>query len=308
MNKRGSKLLSAVLAVSQKDKKLLKESLLKLEKSVKLSGFQPEFVLVANGTKLDKPGYLKSKLRIIPTLKNLGFGSAINLGMSKAVSDWVIISCPDVLTDRDCLKQIFKSAKIKNCALIGPRVVLTDGTLQPTILPYPSLWQIFIEQSLLYKLWPSVFKSPLSDKKKYRKISSVEAVAAIFWLINRKAFLKVSGFDQGFFLYFEDVDFCRRLISSGQKIYYNPLGRVRHLAHQSTGGETDGTLYSQSLRKFLRKYYQGPYVYICYLIFVAGCSIRIVYWIIRRIFVRDNLMRHKIIGKITFLNKAAFFR
>lgn len=292
------------MVVSRKDKHLLAGSLRSLKRCVNYAGLKAEYILIANGINLTIPLRLKSEAKILKLNKNVGFGQAVNQGMVKAKSAWVIVSCPDVQPLKECIKNLIQLTKKRNCGLIGPAVLLPDGKIQRTILPYPSIWQIFIEQSFLYKLLPSIVKSPLTFQNNYIDITEIPAVAAIFWLVNRIAFQKIGGFDRNFFLYFEDVDLCLRLRKLGYRIYYSNKGQVRHFPHQSTGGETAGDLYRRSLWAFLNKYYPYYYVLLCQIIFLAGCLVRIVYWTLKRFIAENEKLRSQYNLKILFLKNA----
>ena len=275
---RNIKIISVIIAFVDNDKKYLKQCLISLEKAARYARINLEYILIANGTNISDINYLNSPVNVIKSNKNLGFGQAINLGVKNAIGEWCLLSCPDVMTDRSCLKNMFNGISNKNLAVIGPRVLLSDGSFQYSILPFPTLRQIFLEQSYLYKLFPRMFKSPLSDKAQYSKITYADAVAGIWWLFKKSAFEKAGGFDERFFLYFEDVELCQRLKQKGSKIAFNPNSQVRHLLHKSTGGEASGLLYYRSLHNYLTKYHGSVYIFLTLVVFIIGTLSRIFFW------------------------------
>jgi len=293
-------LVSVIVAFIDKDKKYLRECLTSIEKSANYAGIPLEFVLIANGTAIDSINYLSSPLKILKNKKNIGFGKAINQAVEHTKGDWCLLSCPDVISDKNTLKNIFKNINKNKLAIIGPKIILSDGSTQRTILSYPTLTNIFLEQSYLYKIFPSLFHSPLSNEKIYKDINYSDAIAAVFWLFNRKLFIKLGGFDKRFFLYFEDVEFCRRIKDAGYKIAYNPVSRVLHLEHKSTLGNTSGSLYFKSLNQYLSKYYDNLYKVSVLTIFISGCLIRLVLWLFAISFIKNGSGKIRAEKKIKF--------
>ena len=292
------KIFSAVIVFTEKDRKYLKNCLKSLERSASVGGLRIEFILFANSTDHINTGFLKSEVKKLTSKEKLGFGRAVNKAMKYVKRDWCFLVCPDVITGSMTIAEILPETSPKN-AIIAPKIIFPDGHVQPTILSLPGLYNIFIEQSYLYKLFPSIFKSPQNFGRIYAGKNSVEAIAAIWWLINVSSFRKAGGFDERFFLYFEDVDLCIRLKNLGYSLFYQPEAEAKHIPHQSTGGETRGDLYFQSLIKILKKYHSQFSVSLAASIFLSGSLIRLIYWIVLK-YLNKSLLS-KADKKIIFL-------
>ena len=284
-------ILSVIIAFIDRDKPLLKDCILSLEKSANGANVKLRFIFVANGT--NAPAYiLKNKYYVIRVSKNIGFGPAVNRGLKKVKTKWCFIACPDTRCEKSTIKALLPYIKrgllankqgdpLFKIAIVGPKVIEPDGKIQPTVVPIPTLKSIFIEQTYLYKLFPSIFPSPLSDPKQYNYAHRTDAVAAIWWLANRDAILRVGGFDERYFLYFEDVDLCKRLGRAGYSIIYVPQARILHLLHQSTGGAASGVLYKESMRIFLEKHYGAFISFLGCCFLILGSIMRLIYWSIK---------------------------
>lgn len=296
-------IITVLSVVSEKDRLFLKNCLTSVEYSAIKAGIKLRFRIFVNGTKLSKIHYLKSKVFVITSKSNIGFGNAVNRIFPKINSGWTIIVSPDVITSANCLKNIFPEFLNDNTALIGPRIKLPDGKLQYSVLPIPSIWNILTEQSYLYKLFPLFVNNSLSDYSFYKKMQNVNGIAAIWWLISNRAFWKVSGFDSNFFLYFEDIDLCKRVKIAGFEIIFNPASKVTHLMHQSTGGETNGMLYYKSLRKFLFKHYNKLIAGIAIIVFLTGSLLRLVFWINKYYLNHDRDKKLKANKKIKYFRE-----
>lgn len=268
--------LTVIIAFIDKDKKLLSDCILSHEESARSAGVKLRFILVANGANIPSI-HLNSPVTVIKIPQNLGFAAAINKGLKKVSTNWCVIACPDTRCDKNSIKGLHPYIS-KKIAIVGPKVVEPDGKIQATIVPIPTLKSIFIEQTYLYKLLPWVFTSPLSDTGSYNYAHTTDAVAAIWWLANCKMLRTIGGFDERFFLYFEDVDLCKRLLDHGYHIYYEPKSCIRHLMHQSTGGGASGILYKVNMQKFLKKHYGEALSIIGIFFFFAGSLIRLIYW------------------------------
>jgi len=282
-------LLSVVIAFIDKDKQLLHNCIATLEKSAKAAGVRLNFILVANGTSVPV-NLLRNNFSAVKISQNVGFAKAVNRGLAKVKTEWGIIACPDTRCEKGTIKALLPYIKrgplaslqgdplFKKIAIVGPKILEPDGNIQETIVPIPTLKSIFIEQTYLYRLFPAVFSSPLTDRKGYNRAHRTDAIAAIWWLVNRDAIMRVGCFDERYFLYFEDVDLCKRLAEAGFRVFYQPRARIKHFLHQSTGGGASGRLYRESMGKFLKKHY-GVFVYILgNLLLTAGSLARLIFW------------------------------
>ncbi len=298
----GETAISSIIVVVEKDKKFLKHCLVSLEKSAKYAGISVQIIIIANGIIPDKPRYLKSKYSIFTFKKNVGFGNAVNFGIKKAKTEWCLVIAPDTITHITTLKYLLKVRNKKNIAIVGPKIVLKNGSIDHNIQPKFNLLTIFLEQSYLYKLFPKIINHPFGNNLFYNSAKNVNGLVSTYWLINRRIFVKIGGFDKRFFLYLEDRDLCQRLISCGYKILFQPKATVTHLPHQSTGGKTSGKLYFSSFKKYLEKNNSDVEQYLAIIIYILGCLLRYLYWNIKL------LLPNNITKRIYINNKLIFYK
>jgi N-acetylglucosaminyl-diphospho-decaprenol L-rhamnosyltransferase len=134
-------------------------------------------------------------------------------------------------------------------AAVGPALVDPDGRQAPGLLTAPSAWPIGLEFARLLplgSLWRSL--------ERRARASATEAtwISGAAMLMRADAFRAVGGFDEAFFLYFEETDLCVRLHDAGWDIEWRPDAPVVHLGGGSTG-EGNWTLFLQSRRLYLAK-------------------------------------------------------
>lgn len=299
-------IISVLVVVSNRDKLYIWDCLKSIKISLKNSRVKAEYIVILNGVQVDLSKSGIPTLTKIYNKRNLGFARGVNQAIKIAIGNWCIIACPDTITSASSIPRLLKRRR-KKIAIISPQVISPDKSLQYTIVPIPSLWNMFIEQSYIYRIFPSLFKFSLSYTYRYRvKHYISEASAAIWWLVNRNAFINIGGFDENFFLYFEDVDLCKRLHDKNYKILYIPNATVVHSSHQGTGGNTDGSLYFNSIQTYLNKYYDTLYTTFCLSIFIFGCLFRLVFWNLVILIEKNAFITKKANEKLIFCKSVLY--
>ncbi|MBD7948902.1 glycosyltransferase family 2 protein [Oerskovia rustica] len=193
-----------------------------------------ELVLVNNGG----PSELAERLahepgtRLVESGGNLGYGRAANLGARGATGEWIVVANPDLVWTPGSLDALVAAgARHERAGALGPRILNTDGTEYPSARAIPSL-RLGAGHALLGSLWP---ENPFS--RAYRSANApgdaTERVAG--WLsgacllLRRDAFEQVGGFDEGYFMFFEDLDLGDRLCQDGWENVFVPSAEVTHV-------------------------------------------------------------------------------
>ena len=146
--------------------------------------------------------------------RNAGFGAAVNAGAAATRSDWILALNPDTtVTGQDLLAMAAAGEDLKAAAL-GPRIVDPGGRVE---LSYNT------RDSLLGDLgWLLAWRGGRMLWKLATSPRQVSWVTGACLLVGRDDFERVGGFDEGYFLYFEDADLCRRLRLRGGRVIYHP--------------------------------------------------------------------------------------
>jgi len=174
---------------------------------------------------------------VVALERNVGFAAANNVGARRARGELLLFANPDVEAPPGVVAALGDFlAKNPGAVAAGPSLVGRDGRLQRFCARKApaALNLLFLVSGLEESRWAG---SPLAHRyypARYyeRGPAPAEALAGAFMLVRRAAFDGVGGFDEGYFLYGEDVDLCRRLREAGGEIWYVPAGPVRHY----TGG------------------------------------------------------------------------
>lgn len=177
-----------------------------------------------------------ARVRLIEPGRNLGFGTACNLGTAGGNSDYVLFLNPDTRFLRPTLASVVafmerpQSAKIGVC---GIRLVGEDGTTSKHCARLPSAMTFLNLSAGLSKFWPAAFKPVELVEFDHEHDSTVPHVMGAFFMIRRSLFDAIGGFDETFFVYYEDLDLSLRVQQRGYAIQY--------LASESVFHRTGGT-------------------------------------------------------------------
>ncbi len=183
--------------------------------------------------------------------ENKGMGGGNNAGMRAAGGRYFFLLNSDAWVVADGLDKLVEFADAHpEAAIVGPRLVNTDGTLQRSVRGEPTLWRLATEYLFIRKLAPhSRLLNPL-----YRGDFDHDRVAEVDWLsgpallVRREAADAVGLFDEDFFMFSEEVDWMTRFRRAGWKVLFLPEAEVMHVGGASHGGG----IYVENLRGHLR--------------------------------------------------------
>jgi len=208
-------------------------------------------VIVVNNDEREDLSNLKidfSRVKLIDHKKNVGFGAGMNLGASKAKGEFLLLLNPDTEIDSENIWDVLDEFKRdKKIGIMGGGIFGRNGERQE--------WSAGKEISL-YDLIRNNLGFSRSEKiwNSSEKIRC-DWVAGTALFIKRKLFNELGGFDDNFFMYFEDMDLCRRVRKKGLKIFFYPEFRVLHGCGESyEDTRLQKKHYYDSMEKFLVKH------------------------------------------------------
>ncbi|KKT67618.1 MAG: Glycosyltransferase [Candidatus Woesebacteria bacterium GW2011_GWA2_44_33] len=200
------------------------------------------------------------KPTVIRNTENIGFSKGINQGIKVCHGEYVLIINPDTRIVGSALKYLLDFArKTTQLEAVVPRLLNYDGSIQPSCSKFPTIWN-----AVRYS-----FFGCKNCFKKYNpgdKTTKVEVAVMAAFLIPKTVLDYVGGLDERYFLYYEDVEFCRRLHLHGLSVYYLPKAKVQHI--HGASGNFVSHLKSPLLKS--AKIYYGP---------VYSATLNLVLWI-----------------------------
>jgi GT2 family glycosyltransferase len=182
----------------------------------------------------------RTGIALLRMRENVGFAAGVNAGVSATTAPLVLLLNPDCrLTPGSVSALVEELQRYPQCAVIGPKTLNTDGTLQESARGDPNmLTGLFGRTTILSRLrpdWRIVRRNLASAARSTGSGSSaVDWVSGACMLVRRDALQRVGGFDEGYFLYWEDADVCRRLRNAGWETRYAPGVSVIHDVGQSS--------------------------------------------------------------------------
>jgi GT2 family glycosyltransferase len=172
----------------------------------------------------------------IPLGANHGFAFGCNRGWESGSAPFVLFLNPDARIERDSLMTLVAALERNDSVgAVAPRLMDATGSLELSQRRFPRARSTFAQAVFLHRVFPraSWAGEVVNDPSAYQKACAVEWVSGACVLIRRSALERLGGWDEGFFLYGEDKDICRRLWSLGYEVFFEPDAEAIHIGGAS---------------------------------------------------------------------------
>jgi len=213
----------SIIIISYNTKRELKDCLQSIyqEKDVNFE------VIVADNHSIDSSaGMVRenfSNVNLIENKENVGFARAVNQGLRIAKGEFILLLNPDTKVTDGAIKTLVDFAKNqKDVGAVGPKLLNPDSLSQPSCYNLPSIKNAIAEYWFGKK---GSYEKFIPDSQ---KPVEVEAIVGAAMLIPKKAIEEVGHFDERYFMYFEDLNWCRRAKIKGLKIFWHPGASIVH--------------------------------------------------------------------------------
>jgi len=197
------------------------------------SGYKIEVIVVDNGSGDGSVQYLKklfskrSNVIIKENISNIGFSGGVNIGLNNSKGKYKYLLNSDTKVEKGVFKSLIDFASShRGAGILGTKLILPDGSTQKSVFNFPSVKNAFEEFWLGEQKFSPYFPNSISE---------VDAVVGASFFITPEAFGKVGLFDEQYFMYFEDIDYCRKVKKAGLKVFYLPNVKVFH--HHGLSGQ-----------------------------------------------------------------------
>ncbi len=221
-----------------------------------------ELIVVDNGSNDATKGLLQSYegAKYIRNPDNLGFAAAVNIGMGHRNGRYVLLLNPDTSFEADVLTKMLKHLDRNPKVGIGSSVIrYPNGDLQDSIRRFPSMK----DQLLILLKVPHLLRTRAVDKYMMRdidplKTQDVDSIMGAFMFIREELIQDIGLFDERYFIWFEEVDYCKMAHDAGWKIrHYADVQITHHKGHTFSKLATirKQKWIRESLRKYMKKHH-----------------------------------------------------
>jgi len=178
------------------------------------------------------------EVRLVAHADNLGYARGNNLGLAMASGRYLMILNPDTEVQDDALATMVRYLDAHpQVGVVSPQLCYADGSLQSSRRRFPTLATAFWESTLLHQWFPDnrfARRYHMADRPA-DTIQAVDWAVGAALMIRRSAWEQVGPLDEGYFMYFEELDWCRRCRAAGWEIHYLPTARIIH--HEGKSSE-----------------------------------------------------------------------
>lgn len=222
-----------------------------------------ELVVVDNASTDGSAGMVRMEfpeVYLVANTINPGYGTAANQAVAHCSAPYVLLLNGDTCVQPGTLRalRLYLDAH-PEAAIVGPHLLNPDGTLQPSSFPFPTPLHMLVEETTLGR---RIGRIPVLRDRYLRTWSHLYArivpwVMGAALAIRREAFDAVGGFDESFYLYFEEVDLCYRLATAGWQVHFSPDASVVHVGRASTS-QRRSNMHAQffaGMAHFYRRHY-----------------------------------------------------
>lgn len=257
-----------------------------------LDGIDAEIIVIDNASNDGSPEMVENEFPsaiLIKNTENRGFAAANNQGFAQAKGRYVLLLNSDTIVHGDVLKKTVNYLdEHPDIGVLGCRVLNPDGTMQPNTSQFPSLLNLLILSTGLWRI-----KSiPFFDR--YRMLNwdrldarDVDVVAGCYMAVRKSAMDEVGVLDEDFYFFGEETDWCVRFREAGWRVHCAPVGEITHLGGGSArklNFKRDVMLTDATIRLH-RKHHGG---------FSATCA-----WIVLMFFNGSRFLFWKMCGLLT---------
>jgi GT2 family glycosyltransferase len=204
-------------------------------------------------------------VRVLENPENLGFARGVNRGIAQARGRCVALLNPDTRVEPGAFAALVAHLDAHpEVGAVGPRIVDPDGTLQLSCRRFPTHWTgLFNRYSLLTRLFPGNpwSRAYLMLDFDHASTRAVDWVSGACLVTRRDVIARVGPMDEAFFLFNEDVDWCRRMHAAGYQVVYLPAVTCMHEVGASKGAIPAWLIWRrhQGMRHYFRKHHPGPW-------------------------------------------------
>ena len=260
----------SVIIVSWNCRQMLADCINSLREQ--LPGDASEIIVVDNASSDGTAAAIRQGfpgVKVIESTSNLGFARGNNVGLEASCGRYVFLINPDVIVGNGCISRMLQyMEQHPDVGVLGPKILGRDGAVQRSCMRTPSLWNQLCRTLALDRITKKsrLFGGYLMNDFQHDELREVDIINGCFWMVRRTALEDVGPLDARFWMYADDLDWCRRFSLAGWKIVFFPEAEAVHYGGESSRNQAPMFSYIEMQRadlQYWRKYH-GSASYWCY--------------------------------------------
>lgn len=245
------------------------------------------------------------EIKVIVNESNLGFSKANNIGIRQSCGRYVCLVNSDIKVLDGCLDRMVDFMdQHDSVGALGPKTLNADHSLRANCQHFPTLWNLFCRALFLHRIFPDtkLFNSGIMTYFDHESVIRCQVLPGCFFMVRRKALECVGLLDEGFFIYAEDKDWCRRFWNGGYEIAFLPEAEVIHYAGKSSSN-APVRFRVEKLKadmQYWKKHHGVLHLCFLYMILLVHHGIRIIGWSVTYLIrpARRQQLANMILGSI----------
>lgn len=261
----------SIIVTSYKKPELLKVCLNSIFKCVK--DIDHEILVADSETQDDTEMMMREEfpqITFFPFKENVGLQAILSKALDASVGEYLLLLNGDIIVTEDSIQKLLRYVETNpTVGMAGPKLLNFNGTLQYSCFRFYKPWTIIYRRTFLGRLWFAKKHLDwfLMKDVDHEKIIKADWIMGSALMVSREALKKVGYMDPRFFLYMEDVDWCRRFWENNYQVVYYPGASMHH--YHGKGSAKGGILHSllfnrltwihiSSGIKYFKKYWGKP--------------------------------------------------
>lgn len=270
----------SIIIVSWNSRDLLRRNLTKIQDGDNKASLE---VIVVDNASVDGSADMVREefpwVTLLANSENLGFAKANNQAIRRSSGRYILLFNPDMIVYSDTLSAMVGWMDANpQAGIAGCRLKSENGDDIRHVRRFPRLFDQLMIVLKLPHLFPGLLGGYLQKGFDYSREAEVDSVRGSFFMIRRAALDQVGLLDERFFIWFEEVDYCRRARQAGWKVVYTPQAECIDLVGRSFAQVKTGKTqkyFRDSMLKYFRKWHPAWQYAILYLAWPIGMGMAV---------------------------------
>ena len=226
----------SILIVNWNVRDLLRDCLCSVERSRR--ELDMEVIVVDSASSDDSAAMVAAEfpwVTLLSQAENVGFPRGNNIALARANGDYLLLLNPDTVVRDGALTVLVDFLREHpDVGAVGPQLLNPDGSVQSSRRRFPTLATGFLESTWLVGVVPGLLRRYYALDLPDVQTAVVGWLTGACILVPRPVYQQIGGLDEGYFMYSEELDWCRRIKEAGWRIVYHPAAQVIHHVGKSS--------------------------------------------------------------------------